>query len=154
MDEVAVPCEEWRFRRFVEEQFGGEARIILAAREGNYAVLKRLLAPYCNLRFSATEVLVAYSTNAVASTALRRRALRASVAPRMVVRCDEFLRRKGAVICPECSDVMSPAGSVYVCEGCGGLGPMINGGGDAPDRNDPGPTAPPRDDGNGMMVSA
>lgn len=153
MDEVAVPSEEWRFRQFVEEQFGGEAQIILAVRESDYFTLKRLLQPYCNLRFSATEVLVAYSTNVVASTALRRRALRAGLAPRMITRCDEFLRRKG-VICPECSGVMSPAGSVHVCEGCGGINQRNDGGDDAPVGGDRGPTPPSYDNGNGMVVGA
>lgn len=158
MDEAVVPKEEWRFRRFVEEQFRGETQIILAQRRNDYFALRGLLAAYAGLRFSATEVLVAYSTNVAASTALRRRALRASLAPEMILRCEEFLRCKGP-ICPTCSTVMRPAGSAYVCEGCGSVSGRRDEGngfgeGDTPDGSDRGPTAPAFDDGNGMIVSA
>lgn len=120
MDELYVPEEEWRFRRRVEELFRGDREVIYAVRSCDYYKLRRLLRTYAEMSFSALDVLVAFSSNTDASSALRCRALQARHAPLMVERCEELLRRRGAV-CSVCSEVMSPAGSVLVCEGCGGV---------------------------------
>lgn len=129
MDEVNVPREEWRFRQRVEELFRGERDIIDAVRKRDYLGLKRLLSAYARMRFSATDVLVAYNTRTESSGVLKRRALRAAHAPDMMDRCDELLLCRGVPSCSECRGVMSPAGQARVCERCGHVTSLDDGDG-------------------------